>query len=55
MTELEADEAVPVPTAFVALTVNVYAVPAVSPVTTAVLVLPLAVVAVNPPGLLVTV
>ena len=36
MTELEAAEAGPVPTALVADTVNVYAVPLVSPVTVAV-------------------
>ena len=33
VTAEEADDAEPVPTAFVALTVNVYAVPFVSPVT----------------------
>ena len=33
VTELEAEEATPVPTAFVAVTVKVYAVPFVKPVT----------------------
>lgn len=44
----DADDAVPVPAALVAVTVNVYAVPFVKPVTVAV-VAPV-VVAVNPPG-----
>ena len=52
MTELETDETAPSPPAFDALTVNVYTVPTTSPVTVAVVV---PVVAVNPPGLLVTV
>ena len=53
VTAADADDAVPVPIAFVAVTVNVYAVPSVSPVTVAV-VAPV-VVAVNEPGLEVTV
>ena len=55
MTEFDGDEAEPVPTSFVAVTVKVYAVPVARPVTVAVVVLPSAVVAVNPPGVLVTV
>ncbi len=51
----EAVEADELPFVFVATTVNVYAVPFVKPVTVAVVVLPFAVVAVKPPGLLVTV
>ena len=47
VTELEAEEGAPVPLAFVAVTVNVYAVPFVRPVTYAYV---LAVAAVNPPG-----
>jgi hypothetical protein len=52
VTALDAELARPVPTAFVARTVNVYAVPLLSPVTTRGLLEP---VAVNPPGLDVTV
>ena len=48
VTLLDAAEAVPVPTAFVAVTVKVYAVPLVRPVTVSGLVAP---VAVKPPGL----
>ena len=50
VTLLDAAEAGPVPMAFVAVTVNVYAVPFVSPVTVAVSVLP-PTEAVSPPGL----
>ena len=53
-TALDATDATLVPTAFVAVTVNVYDVPFVSPVTIAVSA-PLAHVAVAPPGLAVTV
>jgi hypothetical protein len=53
VTALEEPEAADVPAAFVAVTVNVYEVPLVRPVTT-ILVAP-AVVAVAPPGLAVTV
>ena len=49
MTALVAADAVLVPTAFVATTVNVYDVPLVSPVTVAVNVEPFT-VAVSPPG-----
>jgi hypothetical protein len=49
VTEEEALDAVLVPRAFVAVTVNVYAVPFVSPVTVALVVEPLT-VAVSPPG-----
>lgn len=52
VTELEAEEAGPVPTLFLALTVKVYAVPLVRPVMVIGLELP---VAVRPPGLEVTV
>ena len=52
VTLLDAAEADPVPTPLVAVTVNVYAVPLVSPVTVMGLVEP---VPVNPPGLEVTV
>ena len=52
MAELEAADAGPVPTAFVAFTVNVYAVPLVNPVTVIGLAGPVAVLA---PGLEVTV
>ncbi len=54
VTELEVDEERPVSTLLVAVTVNVYAVPLVSPVTVAVSA-PLDQVAVAPPGLAVTV
>src|SRR5215831_16053642 len=54
VTALDAAEAGPVPAALVAVTVNVYAVPLVRPVTVAVVVLPL-VLAVSPPGADVTV
>ena len=53
-TALEAAEAGPVPTAFVAVTVNVYEVPFVSPVTVAESVEP-PTLAVAPPGLAVAV
>jgi hypothetical protein len=53
-TALEGVDAGPVPTALVAVTVNVYEVPLVSPVTVAVVLLPPA-VAVSPPGEEVTV
>ena len=52
VTEFEAEEAVPVPTAFLAVAVNVYTVPLVSPVTVNG---ELAPVAVRPPGIDVTV
>ena len=52
VTLFEADEADPVPTAFVAVTVNVYAVPLVRPVTVIGEAPP---VPMNPPGLEVTV
>jgi len=45
VTEFEAPEAVPVPSAFVAVTAHVYAVPLVNPVTTIGLVEPFAVTA----------
>jgi hypothetical protein len=48
-TEFDGAEAGPVPTALVAVTVKVYVVPLVSPVTVALVPLPLA-VAVRPPG-----
>jgi hypothetical protein len=49
VTEFDVAEAGPVPTALVAVAVNVYAVPLVSPVTVVVVVLPLT-LAVRPPG-----
>ena len=52
VTAVDADEALPVPALFVAVTVNVYAVPFVKPVTLIGLDAPLAVA---PPGLAVTV
>ena len=52
VTAAEAEDAELIPAAFVAVTVNVYVIPFVSPATIAVVV---ALVAVNPPGLLVTV
>lgn len=52
---MEAADAGPVPAELVAVTVNVYAVPFVSPLTVAEVVVPLAVVAVKPPGAEVTV
>ncbi len=55
VTGFEGAEGVPVPTAVVALTVNVYEVPLVRPVTVATVVVPLGVTAKNPPGLEVTV
>src|SRR5262245_1269934 len=51
---LDPADAVPVPTAFVAVTVNVYVVPFVRPVTVALVAVPAA-VAVRPPGDAVTV
>ena len=54
VTELEASEAALLPAAFAAVTVNVYAVPGVNPVTVA-LVAVLAAVALSPPGAEVTV
>jgi hypothetical protein len=50
VTLFEAAEGAPVPMKLVAATVNVYAVPLVRPVTVAVVVVPLAVVAMSPPG-----
>ena len=52
VTLLEAADAAPVPNPLVAVTVNVYGVPFVSPITVKGLLAP---VAVNPPGLAVTV
>jgi hypothetical protein len=54
VTELEASEAALLPAAFAAVTVKVYAVPGVNPVTVA-LVAVLAAVALSPPGAEVTV
>ncbi len=55
VTAFEGVDAGPVPAPFVAVTVKVYEVPFMSPVTVAVVVVPLAVVAVTPPGAEVTV
>jgi hypothetical protein len=55
VTELDAPELAPLPTLFVAVTVNLYPVPLVKPVTRQLVVLPFAVVQVNAPGELVTV
>jgi hypothetical protein len=55
VTDAEGAEAGPVPTAFDAVTVKVYAVPFASPLTVAVVVVPFGVVAAEPPGDAVTV